>query len=198
MGSLDAMGKKTSSDVVSTYNNAESPEPGIYFAIVSAVKYIQKDEYEIVELDILGGVTPGQAGKQLALFMKRKDNDDYGDVHHRFALATGLLKPGTKTGEIDFSFFKKAEGRYIVVAAELSDDDKVFVGNYGLDIWGPHESDIPAKLTDMDGDVAAIFAQAGSGTPVASTAPAAQSPDSQIASGGNGESQSEFDKEFNF
>jgi hypothetical protein len=109
---------------------------------------LDKYNAQITTLEVLAGTVEGQEGRQLTHFLNLNDDGQYTKKHLRFALATGLIKPGEKKDEVDWT---AAEGKQLVFSVEKREskkDGKVYtqVSGYGLDLWcvdNPEVKDVP-------------------------------------------------------
>lgn len=145
---LDASGVKSESDI----QGRQRPEEGIYHAIVEHIDASQeKHDAVIADVKVLAGNVDNQAGRSLRHMMfLNKEDGGYTEQHLRFALATGVIKPGQKK-EPDWS---EAIGQQIVIGVEKRDgkDGKTYtqVSNFGLDIWSVDNPDKPEIPMDAE------------------------------------------------
>jgi len=93
-----------------------SPLPGRYHAILKdAQENVSKagNPQCQVEFEVLAGTMPGQEGKTITAWLSYSEKAQ--DQLIRFAIVTGLLKPGDANREIDFT---QAVGRQLVIEVE--------------------------------------------------------------------------------
>ena len=143
---LDASGVKSESDV----QGRQRPEDGTYHAIIEHVDAsMDKDDAISADIKILAGTVDGQVGRTFRHKMFMDDNGEFTEKHLRFALATGVIKPGEKK-EPDWS---EAEGQQVIVGVENREnkDKKTFanISNWGLDIWSVDNPDRPEIPMDQ-------------------------------------------------
>jgi len=168
MAGLDASNVQNETDV----EGNRRPSPGIYHMVVDKVDATY-DEHDavIVTVSVLAG-SPNekkegdQKGRSIRHMMFLDDDGNYGDQHLRFALATGLIRPG-ENKDVDWN---EAEGRQFIAGVEKryskkSDKEFTQISNYGMDIWSvnnPEVAKVPKdkRAIEMLGD--AVGGQAGS------------------------------------
>lgn len=123
------------------------PAPGRYDVLIKNVddSYQRAENAVIVEFQVLAGTTPGQENLLHTERMFLKDGLP-SDVHVRFALASGIMQPGT-AGDVDL---KSAIGRRMVIGIDKrkGKDGKEYtnIAEYGMAMWGlanPAVADVP-------------------------------------------------------
>lgn len=138
---LDATGVQSESDI----QGRQRPEEGSYHGIVESIDASQeKHDAVIAVLTVLAGNVPRQEGRQLHHMMFLDDDGGYTEQHLRFALATGVIKPGEKKEPN----WHDAEGAQVIFGVEKrksKKNDKLYVqvSNYGLDLWSLDNPDAP-------------------------------------------------------
>lgn len=159
---LDASNVKTEGDV----KGRQPPEPGIYHGVVQYADDSQdRHSAVIVDLEVLAGKPTDQKGRVLRHMMFLEDRGNYNDKHLRFALATGIIKPGEEK-DVDW---KDTEGRQLVFAVEKrpgkdkngEEREYTNVSNFGLDLWSVGNEEV----ADVPKDEAAIKLMQGDGEP---------------------------------
>ena len=139
---LDASKQKSESDV----SGRAKPEAGTYLMIVEHVDSSQeKHDAIMADVKVLSGDPENQKGRSLRHMMFLDDEGDYTEQHLRFALATGVIKPGEVSESPDWSM---AEGKLIIAGVEKvknKKDDAIYtnISNYGMDIWSIDNPDAP-------------------------------------------------------
>jgi len=155
---LNASGAKSENDA-KTYD-AERPVPGRYLCYVTDCRERQETssgEKTIINLEVLGGTVPGQEKKEIALFLKFKDDGSPSQSHLVAALALGLLEGGT---DADIDFEADAPGKMLVCEVEewsKGSKSGVSIANWGNSIWNPRNPDV-ADVMAVDA-VQAAFAK---------------------------------------
>lgn len=180
MAEMDLGGTTKATDIK---GRGKDPAPGSYIVAVKDVKWNEKLDCEVVELEVWGGTTTNQVGCETALFLKYEKEGVCSDRHKRFALAAELIRPGVKAN-VDFEFFRAAIGRFLVIRMEEfkkkdSDESGVSIGSFGLDVWSPLDPEVVDIVRHMDGKAAAVMQRLTGGTQAAATQPA-------MAAAGNG------------
>jgi hypothetical protein len=168
MAGLDASNLQNENDV----KGQQRPDPGMYHFVVNHMDAsFDKHDAVIADLEVLAGkpdetalAMPDQRGRGLRHMMFLDEDGNYVDKHLRFALATGILKPGEKK-DVDWS---DANGRQLVGGVEKrtgknrkgEEQEYANVSSYGLDLWSvgnPEVAHVPkdeAALKLMEGGAA--------------------------------------------
>lgn len=165
---LDATGMQDVNDA----KTGNHPKPGVYHAAVASVKAVvskkkQTPGYEI-GFEILAGTIPGQEGTTITeTIWITQDNLKRAIA---YAMATGVLKPGTKADE---TILLQTEGRDLVIEAEEQTYDKDD-GTKGKKIavkysgfWPTDHKDV-ATVPKNAAAIKALHSQAGAKTAQAS------------------------------
>jgi len=179
MPGLDASNVQNEGDV----QGRQPPVNGVYHGVVNHVD-ASFDKYDavIADLEVLAGKPDDdgagdQRGRQLRHMMFLDDEGNYGDKHLRFALATGLIKPG-EARDVDWN---TAQGRQLVFGVEKragkskkdgEEREYTNVSNFGLDLWSvgnPEVASVPK-------DEAALKMMAGGSAPAPAAASSSDDP----------------------
>ena len=132
------------------------PLPGRYHAVVKSVDdTFEKVDKVIIGFEVITGTTPGQAGREISVFIRTNETET--PRLTRFALVTGLLRPGEPEREV---LFDEAVGKHLVIEVEENNytnrDGKevntVQVSWFGFWSLGNNQvSDVPKDMAAVKG-----------------------------------------------
>ena len=145
---LDASGVNSPNEL----KGGQRPDPGLHHLIIRQVDEFMKHQNAIgVQYEVLN--EGPQHGRTFWQNMWLDDDGNYQKEHLRFALVTGLIRPGETKEHVDWSAAVNAQ----VVAKvghrkDKNDPSKVYAGidNWGMDIWAPNDpevADVPKNAT---------------------------------------------------
>lgn len=161
MASLNASGAKSAGDLKES-NRLEAE--GYFMVAVKEVKFNDKEgkQQDIVETEVIGGTVPGQAGKEVSMFLDRDEKGDFKKRHVRFAISTQILSPGQIVNDVDNEYLRNAIDRFMVLRMEAAKAKtgqaaRVFVGGFGDDMWPPTDPEVADVVRAMDGKVGALM-----------------------------------------
>lgn len=90
------------------------PLPGRYHAFVKSVDdSFEKLDKVVIGFEVVTGTTPGQEGREISVFIRTNETET--PRLTRFAIVTGLLKPGEPEREV---VFEQARGKHLVIEVE--------------------------------------------------------------------------------
>lgn len=141
------------------------PLPGQYHVVIKAANGARckknGDQFnaDIIEYEVLAGTVPGQEGRAVTQFLWLDDGNET-DLHTRFALASGLVKPG-QARDVDLD--QEAPGLQLIInVVEFNKKDGgkgKGIGNYGFDLWGVNDPEVAG--VPKDADALALLPEAG-------------------------------------